>query len=64
MRNFDLSPLYRSTVGFDRFASMLDQVLSADTTGQIEDLMTEFWSTDLSAADAQERYADTIASAD
>lgn len=30
MRNFDLSPLYRSTVGFDRFATMLDQVLSAD----------------------------------
>ena len=30
MRNFDLTPLYRSTVGFDRFASMLDQVLTAD----------------------------------
>ena len=30
MRTFDLSPLYRSTVGFDRFATMLDQVLSAD----------------------------------
>lgn len=30
MRNFDLSPLYRSTVGFDRFASLLDQVLAAD----------------------------------
>ncbi|MFV0475513.1 MAG: Hsp20 family protein [Pikeienuella sp.] len=30
MRNFDLSPLYRSTVGFDRFASLLDQVLSHD----------------------------------
>jgi len=41
-----------------------DQVLSADTTGQIDDLMTEFWSTDLSAADAQARYADIIASAD
>jgi molecular chaperone IbpA len=25
MRTFDLSPLYRSTVGFDRFFSMLDQ---------------------------------------
>lgn len=23
---FDLSPLYRSTIGFDRFASLLDQV--------------------------------------
>jgi molecular chaperone IbpA len=30
MRNFDLSPLYRSTVGFDRFANLLDQVLAAD----------------------------------
>ena len=26
MRAFDLSPLYRSTVGFDRLFSMLDQV--------------------------------------
>jgi len=31
MRNFDLSPLYRSTVGFDRLGSMLDQLLSGDT---------------------------------
>jgi len=30
MRSFDLSPLYRSTVGFDRFGSMLDQLLSGD----------------------------------
>ena len=30
MRNFDLSPLYRSTVGFDRFGSMLDQLMSTD----------------------------------
>jgi molecular chaperone IbpA len=26
MRNFDLTPLYRSTVGFDRLASMLDNL--------------------------------------
>jgi len=26
MRNYDLSPLYRSTVGFDRLFAMLDQV--------------------------------------
>jgi molecular chaperone IbpA len=26
MRHFDLSPLYRSTVGFDRLFSMLDQM--------------------------------------
>ncbi len=32
MRNFDLSPLYRSTVGFDRFGSMLDQLLAGDTS--------------------------------
>ena len=31
MRDFDLSPLYRSTVGFDRLASMLDQVFDGDT---------------------------------
>jgi molecular chaperone IbpA len=30
MRHFDLSPLYRSTVGFDRLATVLDQVMSAD----------------------------------
>ena len=29
MRTFDLAPLYRSTVGFDRLASILDQVTSA-----------------------------------
>ena len=30
MRHFDLAPLYRSTVGFDRLASILDQVMAAD----------------------------------
>ncbi|MFB2530936.1 Hsp20 family protein [Paracoccus sp. p4-l81] len=30
MRNFDLSPLYRATVGFDRIADMMDRVLAAD----------------------------------
>lgn len=30
MRHFDLTPLYRSTVGFDRLANVLDQVMSAD----------------------------------
>ena len=30
MRHFDLSPLYRSTVGFDRLFSMLDQVAGGD----------------------------------
>lgn len=42
-----------------------DQLLSQDTTGQLEDLQTEFWSDDsLSAADAQVRFADIIGSAD
>ncbi len=41
-----------------------DQSLSADTQTQIEDLMAEFWSSDLAPADAQARYADIIASAD
>lgn len=30
MRRFDFEPLYRSTVGFDRLASVLDRALSAD----------------------------------
>ena len=30
MRNYDFSPLYRATVGFDRIADMMDRVLSAD----------------------------------
>lgn len=32
MRHFDLTPLYRSAVGFDRLASIFDQVTAADTT--------------------------------
>ena len=31
MRHFDLSPLYRSTVGFDRLATMLDTITNTDT---------------------------------
>jgi molecular chaperone IbpA len=31
MRTLDLTPLYRSTVGFDRFATLLDNVLTHDT---------------------------------
>ncbi len=30
MRHFDLTPLYRSTVGFDRLSGILDQALSAE----------------------------------
>lgn len=32
MRHFDLTPLYRSTVGFDRLASVLDQVMTSDVS--------------------------------
>lgn len=38
--------------------------LSPDTTQQINDLMTEFWTTDMSAADGQARYAEIIGNAD
>ena len=42
-----------------------NQTLSPDTSGQIEDLMTEFWAdSSISAADAQARYAEIIANAD
>ena len=40
------------------------QSLSADTSTQIEDLMAQFWSSDMSAADAQAKYADIISKAD
>ena len=30
MRTYDLSPLYRATVGFDRIADIMDRVLAAD----------------------------------
>ena len=31
MRTFDFSPLYRSAIGIDRFANLLDESLRADT---------------------------------
>ena len=34
MRTYDFSPLYRSTVGFDRLANIMDQVLSSDVSAQ------------------------------
>ena len=33
MRTFDFAPLYRSTVGFDRMFSMLDQFEGAEDSG-------------------------------
>lgn len=32
MRNFDLAPLYRATVGFDRIADLMDRALVGDTS--------------------------------
>ena len=32
MRNFDFSPLYRSTIGFDHLSSLLDAVNRNDAT--------------------------------
>ncbi len=34
MRSFDLAPLYRSTVGFDRLFSMLDQASGLEAPTQ------------------------------
>ncbi len=33
MRNFDLTPLYRATVGFDKIADMMDRALAQDLGG-------------------------------
>ncbi len=33
MRQFDFAPLYRSTVGFDRLAQLLDSVGGYDVDG-------------------------------
>ena len=41
-----------------------DQNLSSDTGLQIEDLMAQFWSSDMPADEAQAKYAEIIASAD
>lgn len=41
-----------------------DIALSPDTQTQLEDLMAEFWSSDMSAEDAQSRYAAIISRAD
>ncbi len=32
MRNFDLSPLYRATVGFDQIADLMDRLLTNDVS--------------------------------
>lgn len=45
-------------------ATSTDQLVSADTQKQKEDLMSEFFNTSMSVADAQKRFADIIGSAD
>ncbi|KPU84284.1 heat-shock protein [Marinosulfonomonas sp. PRT-SC04] len=34
MRNFDLAPLYRTTVGFDQIADLMDRVFTNDVSKQ------------------------------
>ncbi|MBI1417620.1 MAG: Hsp20 family protein [Limimaricola sp.] len=34
MRTFDLTPLYRATVGFDQIADLMDRALNSDTAAQ------------------------------
>ena len=34
MRRFDMTPLYRATVGFDQLADLMDRVLSTDASAQ------------------------------
>ena len=34
MRSFDLTPLYRATVGFDQIADLMDRVMTTETAGQ------------------------------
>ena len=41
-----------------------DMSLSADTSTQVEDLMAQFWTSDMSAEEAQAKYAEIIANAD
>ena len=39
------------------------QLISPDTQTQLNDLMTEFWNSDMSVEDVQQQYADIIADA-
>lgn len=49
MRTFDLSPLYRATVGFDQIADLMDRVLTTDVATpnyppyNIEKLADDAW---------------------
>lgn len=55
MRTFDISPLYRSTVGFDRLFSMLDQATQAEQSAawppyDIEKVADDSWRITLALA--------------
>ncbi|MGB0959372.1 MAG: Hsp20 family protein [Halocynthiibacter sp.] len=56
MRNFDLSPLYRATVGFDQIADLMDRVMAADTPNNayppynIEKLADDEWKISIAVA--------------
>ncbi|MCB1350948.1 MAG: carbohydrate ABC transporter substrate-binding protein [Maritimibacter sp.] len=41
-----------------------DQAMTPDTTTQLEDLMSEFWASDMSAEEVQQQYHDIIAAAE
>ena len=40
MRHFDLTPLYRSTIGFDRLGSLLDSLGSFEAEVMLRPCMT------------------------
>lgn len=56
MRTFDLTPLYRSTVGFDQMAGLMDRVLAEPNGGQtyppynIEKTAEDGWRISIAAA--------------
>ena len=56
MRNFDLAPLYRATVGFDQIADLMDRVLSDTASApsyppyNIEKLADDAWRISIAVA--------------
>ncbi len=56
MRNFDFSPLYRATVGFDQIADLMDRVLTNDVAQpsyppyNIEKMGDDAWRISIAAA--------------
>jgi molecular chaperone IbpA len=60
MRNFDLAPLYRATVGFDQVADLMDRVLTSDVSQpgyppyNIEKLAQDAWRISIAVAGFRE----------